>query len=163
MALFSDDGTVTPDLAYWKFYDLVARAATQTGIHPSLPPPLLGILTSHATGRDFQLAAKLEPMLSHAGFTNITHIELKVPIGLWPADKKQKEIGAYLLLSVESGFEAFGMKLFTGVWDMTESEAKIFCAEVLRSAKDRKIHGYSLQWVSLFSFCFFFVCGKRLI
>lgn len=96
-------------------------------------------------------------MLSHAGFTNITHIELKVPIGLWPADKKQKEIGAYLLLSVESGFEAFGMKLFTGVWDMTESEAKIFCAEVLRSAKDRKIHGYSLQWVSLFSFCFFCV------
>lgn len=73
------------------------------------------------------------------------HKEIKVPTGMWPRDKKQKEIGAYLLLSVESGFEAFGMKPFTEVLNMTENEAKQFCEKVLTQARNKLIHGYSMQ------------------
>lgn len=73
------------------------------------------------------------------------HKEIKVPTGMWPRDKRQKEIGAYLLLSVESGFEAFGLKPFTEVWKMTEEEAKEFCAQVLAQARNKLIHGYSMQ------------------
>ncbi|KAH0610723.1 uncharacterized protein H6S33_011150 [Morchella sextelata] len=128
MAIFSDDGTVTPDLQYFQFYEFVGEAAIKTG-------------------RDYQLAAKLEPLLKRSGFTNIVHKEIKVPTGMWPRDKKQKEIGAYLLLSVESGFEAFGMKPFTEVLNMTEDEAKQFCEKVLTQARNKLIHGYSMHHV----------------
>ncbi|KAI5841986.1 S-adenosyl-L-methionine-dependent methyltransferase [Morchella snyderi] len=128
MAIFSDDGTVTPDLQYFKFYEFVAQAAIKTG-------------------RDYQLAAKLEPLLKRSGFTNIVHKVIKCPTGMWPREKKQKEIGAYLLLSVESGFEAFGMKPFTEVLNMTEEEAKEFCGQVLSQARDKLIHGYSLHHI----------------
>lgn len=33
MAIFSDDGTVTPDLQYFQFYEFVGEAAIKTGNH----------------------------------------------------------------------------------------------------------------------------------
>lgn len=87
----------------------------------------------------------LKPMIQKAGFINITHRICKIPLGPWAADKKQKEMGAYILLSVQTGFEAFGMKLFTNIWEMSSSEAKTLIEEVKRDANSKKVHGYGIQ------------------
>lgn len=84
-------------------------------------------------------------MLEKAGFTDIEHLVMKVPIGTWPADKHLKEVGAYVLLTAQTGYEAYGLKVFTGVLGMSEKEAKEFLAQVVAQAGSRKIHGYTNQ------------------
>lgn len=66
-------------------------------------------------------------------------------MGPWAANQKQKQMGAFVLLSAETGFEAFGIKLFTNVWGMSVGEAKKFIDETMRDAKNRKIHAYCKQ------------------
>lgn len=83
--------------------------------------------------------------MEKAGFVDVVHKLFKIPLGTWPADEKQKKIGAYAALSAESGFEAFGMKLFTNVMGMSFEEAQALIAETKRNAKDRRVHSYSFQ------------------
>lgn len=91
------------------------------------------------------MAKFLKPLIEKAGFTNVHHQMAKIPIGPWAADRKQKEMGAYILLSADSGFEAFGIQLFTNVLGMGSEEAQELIQETLRQAKSRKIHSYGLQ------------------
>lgn len=87
----------------------------------------------------------LKPLIEEVGFVDVVHQEFKIPLGIWPADKKQKELGAYVMLSAESGFEAFGIGLFTEVWGMSLEEAQALITECKRNGRNRKIHSYSRQ------------------
>jgi hypothetical protein len=97
------------------------------------------------SGRGFSLITKLMPILDETGFVNGSHQKFKVPLGTWPADKKQKEIGAYVLLSGESGFEAFGIDLFTNVLEMSPDESATLIKDCILLARSRNIHSYSMQ------------------
>lgn len=139
MAVYSDDGTMRPELK--RFYDLVSQAADTTGWSPHISVERSNLFT----GRGFGMAKFLKPLIEKAGFTNVHHQMAKIPIGPWAADRKQKEMGAYILLSADSGFEAFGIQLFTNVLGMASEEAQELIKETLRQAKSRKIHSYGLQ------------------
>lgn len=91
------------------------------------------------------MAKLLGPVLTKIGFTNVHHEIAKGPLGPWAANKKEKEIGAYMLLSAETGFEATGIGLFTNVLGMDPKEAQRIIAETLKQAKSRKIHAYGKQ------------------
>ncbi|RPB08750.1 S-adenosyl-L-methionine-dependent methyltransferase, partial [Morchella conica CCBAS932] len=126
MSIYSDDGTTDKPMALHRYYDLVYQAAVKNG-------------------RDFSLVTKMMPMLEEPGFVNGSHQIFKVPLGTWPADKKQKEIGAYVLLSAESGFEAFGIDLFTNVLEMSPDESTTLIKDCIQLARSRNIHSYSLH------------------
>lgn len=66
-------------------------------------------------------------------------------MGTWPADPKLKELGAYLLLTTETAFEAFGMALFTRDMGMSVAEATEIVKGAERDCRNRKIHSYSRQ------------------
>lgn len=91
------------------------------------------------------MAKILAPVLEKVGFVNIHHEIAKGPLGPWAANRKEKEIGAYMLLTAETGFEATGIGLFTSVLGMDVKEAQTVIRECLEQAKSRKVHAYGKQ------------------
>ena len=96
-------------------------------------------------GQEFKIAASLDKIILDAGFDKVNHEEMKLPLGTWPADKKQKDIGAFTLLTTEHGFESFGMALFTRTLGMEASEAMELMAGAKKESRSKKIHSYSSQ------------------
>lgn len=146
MSIYSDDGTTDKPMALHRYYDLVYQAAVKNGLsNCPFSPRVEKRGFNSGSGRDFSLVTKMMPMLEEPGFVNGSHQIFKVPLGTWPADKKQKEIGAYVLLSAESGFEAFGIDLFTNVLEMSPDESTTLIKDCIQLARSRNIHSYSLQ------------------
>ena len=82
-----------------------------------------------------------------AGFDKVNHEEVKLSLGTWPADKKQKDIGAYTLLLTEDGFEAFGMALLTRTLGMDVLEVKELIAGAKKESRSKSVHSYWTQYV----------------
>lgn len=146
MVCYSDDGSVLKTMTLWKFYELINEAVGKSGSAfisivclPFCPK------AKQKTGRGFHMASIMEPVLRKVGFINIHHQVAKGPLGPWAANQKEKEIGAYILLSAETGFEATGIGLFTSVLGMEADEAQRIIQETLKQAKSRKIHAYGKQ------------------
>ncbi|KAG0126685.1 S-adenosyl-L-methionine-dependent methyltransferase [Tuber indicum] len=124
--LRSDDGSLSAESSLFKYYELVNEAADKMG-------------------QEFKIAASLDQFILDAGFDKVRHEEMKVPLGTWPADKKQKEIGAFLLLTTEHAFEAFGMALLTRALGMGIPEVQELITAAKRESRSRKIHPYTNQ------------------
>ncbi|RDW81933.1 hypothetical protein BP6252_03045 [Coleophoma cylindrospora] len=82
----------------------------------------------------------LEGWVRDAGFENITHKVIPLPLGLWPKDKKMKEIGAYMMFQYTEGVEAFILSPFTRLLGWTKAQVEEFSEKVQRDAQDRRIH-----------------------
>jgi Glu-tRNA(Gln) amidotransferase subunit E-like FAD-binding protein len=74
---------------------------------------------------------------------------MKLPLGGWAAERKQKEIGAYTALCIEHGYEALGMALLTRVLHMSVAEAGELIRAARKESQNRQIHGYHTQYDSL--------------
>lgn len=70
---------------------------------------------------------------------------VKIPLGTWPADPKQKEMGGYLLLNAETAYEAVGLSLMTKTMGMHPDEVSDIVEGCLKESRSRKIHSYSKQ------------------
>jgi len=88
--------------------------------------------------------ALLRSFLEDAGFIDVKVITTKVPWGTWPKHKAQKEMGAFSLLMLASGMEAYGLAVFTRVLGMDVDEATTLCRDALALIKGKKVHAYSL-------------------
>ncbi|KAL0632401.1 hypothetical protein Q9L58_008724 [Maublancomyces gigas] len=126
MHLSSDDGTAHPGLDLSKYCELLNKAAA-------------------VLGQDFETITNLKPLIERAGFVNVRHEKMRLPLGTWPVDPKQKIIGAYVLITIESGFEACGLRLLTCVLDMDQASFAVLTERAKKNAYDRNIHGYSWQ------------------
>ena len=87
----------------------------------------------------------MDKVILDAGFDKVTHEEMKISLGTWPADKKQKEVGAYLLLVTENGFEALGLALLTRALGMKAEEVEELIAGAKKESHNKKIHSYNPQ------------------
>ena len=74
---------------------------------------------------------------------------MKLPLGTWATDKKQKDMGAFTLLTTEHGFESYGMALFTRILGMEVQEAKELIAGTKMESRSENIHSYSTKYVFL--------------
>jgi len=124
--LQSDDGTLSDESNLAKYYRLVNQAAD-------------------LLGQEFKIASSLDRFILDAGFDNVHHEEMKLPLGTWPAEKKQKEMGAFFLLTTENAYEAFGMAFFTRTLGMTIPEAQEVITAAKRESRSKKSHTYSTQ------------------
>lgn len=150
MRACSDDGTSHPGLDLYKYCELVNEAAAILGVFTPLfiirkKRPLLTNFLFSALGQDFGTIAELGPLIEGVGFTNVTHEKMKLPIGTWPADPKQKLIGAYVLNIVETGFEAYGLRLLTCVLNMDQASFSVLTKNAKKDANNGKIHAYTWQ------------------
>jgi hypothetical protein len=94
-------------------------------------------------GRPFCLPTPLKEMIPAVGFVNYHETIRKLPYSPWPADQKLKLLGRWYLSSMESGFEAYGIALFTRVLGMDPKEGKELCDATWKDVTGRKVHMYA--------------------
>ncbi|CZR67798.1 related to methyltransferase [Phialocephala subalpina] len=88
--------------------------------------------------REYSPGPQLKRWAEEAGYVNVTEEIIPLPIGMWPRDKRLKEIGAWNYLCLVEGLEAICMRLFTGVFGWSIDEVQVFLAKVRTELKDMK-------------------------
>lgn len=121
LKLYSEDGSLKDDHSVWRWNREFRAAANQIG-------------------RDPQPGPKLEDWVKDAGFKNVVHRRIRLPVGPWPRDPELKEIGLCNLAQVLDGMEGFSLQLFCGVLGWTKEEVTVFLAQVRRDFMNPAIH-----------------------
>ncbi|KAK3951688.1 S-adenosyl-L-methionine-dependent methyltransferase [Pseudoneurospora amorphoporcata] len=78
--------------------------------------------------------------MEKAGFVDITK-DIKVPVGAWPQDKTQKELGICAKMALESDLEGYVNYIWGVVLGWTPEEIATYCAAFRRELKNKTIHG----------------------
>jgi len=130
MWFYSDDGTYAKDTAAYKWC-----AEIDAGLR--------------AMERDPQPGKSLRKWVTDAGFVNINEERYKIPVGMWPKDKKLKEIGAYNLMQFLDGLDGISMAVMTRIRGWKAEEVTVFLPDVKKDLRNRDIH-IQYDMVSLF-------------
>ncbi|KAL6722045.1 hypothetical protein ACLMJK_001150 [Lecanora helva] len=118
---YSEDGSLKPEHEVQKWITTLLDAAEKFGRDPN-------------PGR------KLEGWMKDAGFTEVHHERYRLPIGPWAKDKHLKTVGAWNLVQIEDGLEAFSLRLFTQMLGWKAEEVQVMLAKVRKDLRDPKIH-----------------------
>ncbi|KAI1492951.1 S-adenosyl-L-methionine-dependent methyltransferase [Biscogniauxia mediterranea] len=126
----SDDGTVTPESALGQWGRVFGEAGTKFG-------------------RSFRVVEDgiQRKALEAAGFVDLKVYELRTPIGSWPANAKEREIGQYAQLALEQDIEGFVVYMWTTVMGWSPDEIHVYAAHLRRELRSRKCHAYYPQRV----------------
>ncbi|RSL84823.1 hypothetical protein CEP51_003664 [Fusarium floridanum] len=85
--------------------------------------------------------------MEEAGFVNIEERNFKVPIGGWPHDPKQKEIGRYAQATLEQDIEGYVLFMANTVEGWSKEEVEVYIRLLRRELHSGKMHPYYLQKV----------------
>ncbi|OHE92056.1 hypothetical protein CORC01_12637 [Colletotrichum orchidophilum] len=124
----SDDGSLTPDHAFWQWSDKLEEC--------------FKIL-----GRPFVNVPSLVPLLKEAGFADVTIVPYKWPVGPWAKDPHYKELGEWTFENFTQGLEGFTIAALTRALDWSNAEVQTFLSQVRKDLKDMSIHHYVPLWV----------------
>ncbi|CAK7227273.1 hypothetical protein SCUCBS95973_006484 [Sporothrix curviconia] len=91
-------------------------------------------------GRDPLPGGKLAGYFEDAGFTNIVHRRVKLPVGPWAKDPLLKQVGLHNYMQISQGLEAVSMRLYTHVLKWTHEQAIMQLAEVRKQLQSPNIH-----------------------
>ena len=72
---------------------------------------------------------------------------LQTPIGVWPKDRRLKEIGRYERAQVLDAVEAYTLALFTRVLGRSIQETQAHLERVKSELVDPKLHLYTPQYI----------------
>jgi len=120
---FSDDGTLKPDSALSKWYNLLNEACRKLGQDPTNP-------------------RRYGEWMKEAGFVNVQEKIVKWPLSPWPKDKRSKTLGQWNMWNALQGMEGFCMALLTRVLNWSVEEVQLFLVEVRKDIKNPMIHAY---------------------
>lgn len=120
-------------------------ACTSEEEFPAPTPPLdhwtSEIITGiKSLGLEPEPGPKLEGWVRDAGFVNIVHHLLPIPVGDWPKDKKLKRIGRADLIQFLNGLDAISLRVFTTTRGWKPEEVQVLLADVRRTLKDGGVH-----------------------
>lgn len=118
---YSEDGSLKPEMDVAKFIKTFMDAA-------------------QSFGRDSKPGPKIEAWMKEAGFENVVHEKFRLPIGPWPKDKHLKSIGAWNLVQLEDGLEAFTLRLFTQHLGWKPEEVQVMLSKVRKDLRNPMIH-----------------------
>jgi len=77
-----------------------------------------------------------------AGFKEITVLDLKLPIGLWPADPRLREAGKFGLGAMLQGLQGISLAIFTRFLGWQVEEMEVLLAQVRSEWRQRRVHSY---------------------
>jgi hypothetical protein len=123
--VYSDDGSVGHDSAWNQWGDIFIQAGVKSG-------QTFKVIIDHNN----------VDWMRTGGFQNVEEHRLKLPLGLWAADPKLKEVGHYNHIATEEGLEGFALYLLTQVhgWDLTRTQ--VYLAAVRQELLSPKNHAY---------------------
>ncbi|KAM0435846.1 hypothetical protein ACHAPT_002737 [Fusarium lateritium] len=82
-----------------------------------------------------------------AGFANIEERNFTVPIGGWPEDPEQKEIGRYAQATLEKDIEGYVLFMANTVEGWSKKEIEVYISLLRRELRSGKMHPYYYQKV----------------
>ncbi|RSL71566.1 hypothetical protein CEP54_001346 [Fusarium duplospermum] len=85
--------------------------------------------------------------MEEAGFVNVEERNFKVPIGGWPHDPKQKEIGRYAQATLEQDIEGYVLFMANTVEGWSKEEIEVYIRLLRRELHSGKMRPYYLQKV----------------
>src|SRR5689334_16634007 len=83
---------------------------------------------------------RLEGWARAAGFVNIRHKKIAIPVGPWAKDKRLKELGWLNLIQILGGLEAFSLRLLTQVLRWEPQEVEQLVSRVREEHMSKKMH-----------------------
>ncbi|PUU81285.1 S-adenosyl-L-methionine-dependent methyltransferase [Tuber borchii] len=98
---------------------------------------------SASTSRPF--ADQVSQFTSHmkaVGFVDVTSETRRLPLGTWPIDPVEKEIGRYNVLNFLEGMESYTLALFTRVLGMSAEQVRSLIDEAKKDVCNRKLRWY---------------------
>ena len=142
MQFYTANGEFTPDCPLAEWTRIVINGLKKAGVEPEPGP-------------------KLEGWVKEAGFTNIHHKLLPIPVGVWPKNRKlvsspkpiffftllfakkflsvQKEIGALDYHQFLEGLEGISMHIFTASEGWKPEEVQLFLVGVRQDLKNPRL------------------------
>ncbi|KAL7275414.1 hypothetical protein RUND412_001642 [Rhizina undulata] len=120
----SDDGSLPPDSILPEWSQYWEKATNESGREWNSVAPSMG------------------PSLKKVGCVNVGVDVKKLPVGRWPKDKRQKEIGMYWRQQFIDGSEGVSLALFTRVLGWKKEEFDEYMKKVVAALKDPKYHAY---------------------
>ena len=82
---------------------------------------------------------QLEGWIKAAGFANVTHELLPIPVGTWPRDRKLKEVGAFDVVQFLDGLEAISLRILTTVGGWSPEEVQVLLVDVRKELRERRM------------------------
>ncbi|KAL2071258.1 hypothetical protein VTL71DRAFT_12493 [Oculimacula yallundae] len=98
-------------------------------------------------GRTFEVAEHCKRWMEEVGFERVVEQRIKVPLGPWAKNRRQKEIGLYQQQNMLDASSAYGAAHFTRVLGWSNDEFSILSAGVRNEMKDRSGQLYSNLYV----------------
>ncbi|KAJ9659644.1 hypothetical protein H2201_007235 [Coniosporium apollinis] len=123
MPFRSDDGSLSPDTALWKWSNYLLEAGKKLG-------------------RPVNAAEQYKKWMEAAGFVDIHEEVHKWPQNPWAKHPRQKEIGLWTMTDMLEGLHGLSMGPFTRASIMIPEEVEVFLAEVRKDVKNPKIRSY---------------------
>lgn len=80
--------------------------------------------------------------MEEPGFKGITVLDLKLPIGLWPADPRLREAGKFGLGAMLQGLQGISLATFTRFLGWQVEELEVLLAQVRSEWRQRRVHSY---------------------
>jgi len=99
-------------------------------------------------GRTVIVGPYIESWLRDAGFQNIKMEVFKLPVGTWPRNKVDKEIGAFNLINMVECVEGVTLQLFTKVLKIPIEETTQVIHDVQNDFRKRNYHMYIPYYVA---------------
>ena len=119
----SDDGTLEPKHALYRWAQLLSEACQKLG-------------------RPYQDVTTYKDLMTDIGYINLSENKVKWPVSTWPKEKKFKILGAWSYQNISGGIEGFSMAPFTRALGWTKEEVDMFLVEVRQDMKNKSIHSY---------------------
>jgi len=120
--LICDDGTCTKDSALWKWQEHLLEASVRIGRPLNAPP-------------------KYKQWMEEIGLANVKEEVYRWPSNAWPKGQ-HKILGAWQMVNVLEGLEAFSMALFTRVLGWSKEEIDVLLVDVRNDIQNRSMHAY---------------------
>lgn len=124
MDVLTDDDTLPPNSKLKEWHDLSVEGAAKAG---------------HFCRID---SKTMKGWFEEAGFVNVHVVDLKWPIGPWPAEKRLKEAGAFAMISMLEELAGLSLAVFTRILGWTKEELELFLVDVKKEWKTKGIHAY---------------------
>jgi hypothetical protein len=96
----------------------------------------------HALGRSMNASGKHKERMIDAGFEDVKEEVFKWPVGMWPKDKKMKELGLWSRENTIDALEGLAMGPLTRQLNWSAEEVKVMCAKARTDIKNPAIHSY---------------------
>lgn len=123
IVLSSDDGTVTDNCAVAQW----GKVFTEGG---------------KRMGRTFRIVEDdvQKTCMEKAGFVDVVVKDIRVPLGSWPQDKEQKELGMWTRIAIEADVEGYVNYIWGYVLGWAPEDIAKYCAAFRRELKDTDQH-----------------------